>query len=74
MSAAAIVRRIMRISHALSGEYVDSEGLCILVSDKEWDELVAWTQKYGAWRSTPEVLISAFRFAGIEVRKRSAFP
>lgn len=66
-----IVNDLLQVSHRLAGVDVDKERLCYLVTDMEWEEIIAYSSRF-IERERPDVGLSTMRFAGLEVIKRSA--
>lgn len=68
-----IVTKVMEAAYKLDKVDCDKERICYLVTDEEWNQLVAYAQQFSFQEcSMPGGNIATMQFAGIEVIKRSA--
>jgi hypothetical protein len=66
-----IVQKLLEAAHKLSSVNLDKECLCYLVSDEEWLQIIAYSDRFMRREDAP-IGVNTMHFCGIEVIKRSA--
>lgn len=68
-----IVTKVMEAAYRLDKAGCDKERLCYLVTDEEWRQLIRYARQFDFDScSLPAIDMKTFRFAGIEIIKRSS--